>query len=292
MNTEEFIAKAKSIHGDRYDYSKTVYHYRIPVTIICRVHGEFQSRYDGHIGSKMSGCRKCYNDSLGSNKDEFIKKAKKIHGDTYSYENFDYKSAVIKSSVTCREHGDFKITPAGHLIGGGCPKCRKKKQTSNTHDFVMKASLVHNNKYDYSKTLYVGSNEYVKITCPEHGDFEKTPDNHIHKTRPQGCPKCNEYRGYRDCLPGYLYLFVTKDNKFCKIGISNNPRLRIKRLEKSTPFEFSVLDIRKINDGSKAREWERLFHSCFDSANFTGFDGCTEWFIYDEKIRIWYEYVG
>ena len=43
MNTENFIKKAKSIHGNEYDYSKTIYkgsHEKIIVT--CKIHGDFE----------------------------------------------------------------------------------------------------------------------------------------------------------------------------------------------------------------------------------------------------------
>lgn len=43
VTTEEFIEKAKKIHGDRYDYSLVDYvRANIPVKIICKVHGVFE----------------------------------------------------------------------------------------------------------------------------------------------------------------------------------------------------------------------------------------------------------
>jgi len=42
MTTEEFIKKAKKVHGDKYDYSKSVYTgYNNKITIICPIHGEY-----------------------------------------------------------------------------------------------------------------------------------------------------------------------------------------------------------------------------------------------------------
>jgi hypothetical protein len=50
LTTEEFIAKAKAVHGDRYDYSKVEYvDYRAIVSIICSKHGEFWQRPDIHL---------------------------------------------------------------------------------------------------------------------------------------------------------------------------------------------------------------------------------------------------
>lgn len=50
------------------------------------------------------------------------------------------------------------------------------------------AKQVHNNFYDYSKVVCLGSKKKVVITCPLHGDFSQTPYCHI--TRKQGCSKC------------------------------------------------------------------------------------------------------
>ena len=291
MNTEEFIAKARLVHGDRYDYSKTVYHYRNLVTITCKIHGDFQIRYDHHIGKKRGGCRQCFFDSVRGTKEGFIAKARLVHGDRYDYSKFEYVNAQTKSIIICPKHGEFTHTPASHLDKCGCPTCRRIRQRIPLSQFVEKAKSIHNNKYDYSKAVYSGSNEYLKIICPEHGVFEKTPDNHCHKTRPQGCPKCVEYFGYRDILPGYLYLFLSDDSKFIKIGISNNPKKRIKKLKKSTPFDFNVLEIVKFNDGSEARKWERMFHKMYQSAELSGFDGCTEWFKYDKAVADWYRWL-
>ena len=55
-------------------------------------------------------------------------------------------------------------------------------------DFINKANLIHNNKYDYSKVEYVNSSTKVCIICPKHGEFWQTPRSHLIG---QGCPLCN-----------------------------------------------------------------------------------------------------
>ena len=46
-------------------------------------------------------------------------------------------------------------------------------------DFISKANKVHNNKYDYSKVVYVNSQTKVIIVCPTHGEFEQKANNHL-----------------------------------------------------------------------------------------------------------------
>lgn len=48
--TEEFIAKARQIHGNKYDYSKVEYEKNdIQVCIICPIHGEFWQTPKNHL---------------------------------------------------------------------------------------------------------------------------------------------------------------------------------------------------------------------------------------------------
>lgn len=56
--TKEFIGKARKIHNGRYDYSIVDYeHGKIPVCIICPIHGEFWQKPTIHTQGK--GCPKC-----------------------------------------------------------------------------------------------------------------------------------------------------------------------------------------------------------------------------------------
>ncbi len=54
-------------------------------------------------------------------------------------------------------------------------------------EFIEKANIVHNNKFDYSKVEYVNNHTKVCIICPEHGEFWQTPKLHL---RGDGCKKC------------------------------------------------------------------------------------------------------
>lgn len=59
LTTEEFVQKAKEIHGDKYDYSKVDYkNYTTTVEIFCKVHGYFNQTPDIHL-NQGSGCPKC-----------------------------------------------------------------------------------------------------------------------------------------------------------------------------------------------------------------------------------------
>ena len=129
-NTEEFLTKANLIHGDKYDYSLVDYvKSSIKVKIICPIHGVFEQTPNNHLKGK--GCQKCGVDKTRilkqSNREEFVTKADKIHGDKYDYSLVEYKHCMKKIKIICPEHGVFEQSPNNHLSGRGCPICKREK---------------------------------------------------------------------------------------------------------------------------------------------------------------------
>ena len=118
--------------------------------------------------------------------EDFIVKAIKVHGNHYDYSKVNYVNAKTKITIICPIHGEFEQLPYSHLNGSGCPFCYGSFKSTDI-DFIKKSNKVHNNKYDYSKVNYINNNTKVIIICPEHGEFEQKPSNHI---MGQGCPKC------------------------------------------------------------------------------------------------------
>ena len=58
LSTQDFVQRAKTVHGDRYDYSATEYqNYRQRLQINCPRHGEFSQYPSIHLGG--SGCQRC-----------------------------------------------------------------------------------------------------------------------------------------------------------------------------------------------------------------------------------------
>lgn len=121
---EKFINNAISVHGDRYDYSKVEYvNAQTPVTIICPDHGEFEQKPTVHYNLK-GGCPACNGGKL-SNKENFIKKSRQVHGDRYDYSRVNYVNNVTKVEIICPEHGSFWQLPKTHKRGRGCHKCHR-----------------------------------------------------------------------------------------------------------------------------------------------------------------------
>ena len=194
--TEQFIEEARMVHGNKYDYSKAEYtNAHEKICIICPKHGEFWQVASKHVTHKKSGCPKCAIEQQTLTTNDFVRKARMVHGNKYDYSKVEYKSSCQKVCIICPKHGEFWQTPNNHLEGKGCYYCGivriKQSLLSNTEEFIEKAKSIHGNKYDYSKVKYEHNQKKVCIICPEHGEFWQTPNNHIGNDNKCGCPKCN-----------------------------------------------------------------------------------------------------
>ena len=174
ITKDMFLSKAKEIHGDKYDYSKVNYvDYHTPVTIICPIHGEFQQTPLDHL---RSDCKKCSTEKraemISLTTEEFIKRAREVHGDKYDYSKSVYTGYNNKITIICPVHGEFEQRASSHLEGYGCNLCICDAKRLTKDRFVELARKVHGDKYDYSKVEYTNNKSKVTIVCPIHGEFE------------------------------------------------------------------------------------------------------------------------
>lgn len=123
--------------------------------------------------------------------EEFIQKAKAIHGDKYDYSKVEYVNTITKVSIVCPVHGEFLQSPKKHLYGQGCSKCHHislaNRFSLGQDEFIKRANLIHNNFYDYNEVDYINVHTHVKIICPSHGMFKQAPASHL---KGHGCPVC------------------------------------------------------------------------------------------------------
>lgn len=185
---EEFIQQCSKITSD-YDLSESIYNgSRSKVKIICKYHGEFFITPHDLFSGK--GCKKCGKEraalKITQTKDQFLDKAMKIHNNKYTYLLNDSKIRQAKIIIVCPYHGNFAQEPSSHLMGRGCQICAGNK-LSTIDIFVMKSAIIHNDKYDYSESNYIGNHIKISIICKKHGKFNQTPAHHLSGS---GCPTC------------------------------------------------------------------------------------------------------
>jgi hypothetical protein len=190
LNKDIFIKRANDIHCNKFNYDlvqfKTVHDF---ITIQCPIHGCFEQKAYSHL--KGVGCKQCGHARSAERRktthDDFIKKAKEIHGDKYDYSFVNYTHSNVPVKIICKIHGEFDQTPKSHLRAQGCPTCNMGGRLSRG-EFIKRAKEIHGGKYDYSLVNYTHSKVPVTIICKIHGEFNQTPESHI-KQR-SGCQSC------------------------------------------------------------------------------------------------------
>ena len=150
ISVDEFIKRANEKHNNKYDYSKVVYNtLKDKVCIICQIHGEFFQSANSHL--HCNGCPKCgliktiKAQTLTTN--EFIKRAKMVHGDKYDYSKVEYKNLETKVCIVCPIHGEFWQRPGCHLNNKGCPICKSSKLEREISLFLEENNIEYKIQY-------------------------------------------------------------------------------------------------------------------------------------------------
>ena len=186
-DTNRFIFESKKMHGDEYDYSKTVFKNMNTKVILLKNGIEYLQNPSKHLmGRKPERVR-----ILRSNTD-FIDDARSIWGYKYDYSLVDYKGSHIEVLI---KYDDviYRQKPVLHLLGYNC----ERDIIKNQEDFLRKCYDKHGDKYDYSLVEYTGSQIY-----------EQKAGAHIHssglvekvilkKTTKQFIKESNEIHNFR-----------------------------------------------------------------------------------------------
>lgn len=299
LTQDEFLEKAREVHGDKYDYSLVNYINKTEkVKIICKKHGVFEQSPYSHL--RNFNCKKCSTE-IGRlktvyTKEQFIDKATAIHGDLYSYENSEYINDATNIEILCKVHGVFLQTPNNHVKGKGCVLCGHHKakvlRAKTNEDFKEEASKVHNNFYNYDKVNYVNWNEDVIITCPNHGDFKQRAGTHLNKS---GCTECireldfrkrSHYITLAEKAQIYLVKLSNEEEQFYKIGKtinSTSQRFSGKRM----PYTVEIIH-EYIDDILKIYDLEIKLHKLYKKYKYLPnirFKGYTECYTLELPIQ-------
>jgi len=151
---EQVINEFRQVHGNKYDYSLITEYknnsQKLP--IICHEkdengneHGIFYQTANKHFISKH-GCPKCANELNGKRKrlttEQFIERAKAIHGDKYDYSKTKYVDYETPLTIICPVHGEFQQTPEAHLAHCGCPICNSSHLEDEMRQFLKKNHIL------------------------------------------------------------------------------------------------------------------------------------------------------
>lgn len=147
---------------------------------------------------------------------------------------------------------------AANLIKGKHPSIRSA--INKTDCFVKRSNIKHNNKYNYTKVVYLKSNSKIIITCKEHGDFHQLPENHLFGS---GCSICakievnkkvnHSWKWENMCKSknikeGYFYILKCKsiNEEFYKIGVTIDVKRRYPS-KGHLPYDYDLIIYHKGN---------------------------------------------
>lgn len=245
LDIEDYFKRVNQFHGNKYDYSKVVLNkIADKIKIICPEHGVFEQFANNHL---RSGCARC---ARISNTKDFILKAKKIHGEKFDYSNVDYKNNKTKIKIICPKHGGFDILPPNHLRSkNGCKICADESYIKDNIKFISEANIIHENKYDYSKTIYEGCIKKITIICHKHGEFKQTPNNHLNGS---GCPNCKNSKGENKIIT-----FFKKYN----IPFLKEYKFKTCKNKRPLPFDFYLPDYNLLIEFDGLQHFKPIFGS-------------------------------
>lgn len=236
LSVDERMSQAKSVHGDRYDYSDwpTEVNAKTLVTTLCRVCGQkWRHNIDNHIRGK--GCPNCKSYNSVENKKRIMNEnnerhknkcadiIKRLGQDSCNYDKLvlPFRMKVV-CEFECKTHGEFLTTPYNHFIKGtSCPACVSlEMKSANMFGFEkwqVFLTTIHNN-YNFRRHE-CGSNtakDKIYATCKIHGEWTTSIDS----LKNSGCPACKGQ--------SQTYLYVNHvENGFLKFGIASDIDKRI-----------------------------------------------------------------
>ena len=258
------------LFGDRYDYTNTIVSsMKDIIEIKCKKHGIFVQKIDYHLSGY--GCQLCgldrVKEKLSLTTEEFIKRAKKVHNNIYSYDKAVYINDNIPVIVTCTEHGDFDQLPSVHVRNkGGCKICSSitngKNKRVGKEEFIKRSLETHETVYGYDNIPeHVTSHDRVHIICPTHGEF--TQISQVHYTG-ANCPICvRENQAniaiYSDKPTFLYYVRITYDDQILyKIGITIRGVVKRFYSELRKGYVIDILHQELFNTGFDAFYKEQL----------------------------------
>ena len=211
MTLEEVEAKARLVHGNKYRYLRlrSTKAGRM-LDLVCPEHGEITQNMFYHV--KGHGCNLCGNKKIQeSNRDtleQFVAKAREIHGDTYEYLSLDYSSRYTKIRFNCPTHGEQIQSTNTHLSAeAGCYWCGSARggeaNRTGPEDFKQKSTDRHGDKYTYEGLSFEDGDTYTRYSCPSHGQVRQLAWSHL---KGSGCRKCGHEKvieGLRDSLESF-----------------------------------------------------------------------------------------
>lgn len=224
LGIEGFIARAREIHGDRYDYptDQDYQSNKDKMRIICKDHGQFTQKANSHLTGK--GCVYCRNASNVAAFKSVMEKTKsgilnrlKSKNKKLTYDTSTYEGMHNPMKVTCVVHGDFYPTPSNLLKGSGCPGCvgqqSKGERDVATFLSIFTPVITRDRKILKPKELdiYLPDHNIAIEYCGEYWHSLKSEEQ-VREGR------LNHYRKYINCKEKGIRLITIYESEWLERG--------------------------------------------------------------------------
>jgi hypothetical protein len=175
---------------------------------------------------------------------QFVEKLKFIQPNLKVLSN--YYNSYTKINVSDQHNIIYSVVP-NELLRNSSPNIRSALDKNLA--FKALANNKHNNKYNYNLVNYKNDKTKISIKCFIHGNFEQRPVDHLVGNGCLKCAKENHPGGYASIYKyssnteTYIYLFecYNEKEKFYKVGLSLNPKLRIHNI----PYKINIIGVSK-----------------------------------------------
>lgn len=183
LTTAEFINRSYTKHGNKYDYSLSVFvNSTTKIKIICPIHGIFEQLPHAHMSGM--GCKLCFKKPEKFDYTGFYEKMVAVNGNLYEYDHLPIHSSTQLINIKCKRHGLFAMKAISHAKGRGCKKCKDEDKKYRLNVDTIKNRIL--------ASLTVGITlknitDKVELVCDKHGLYYKTIKEH----RNTKCPQCS-----------------------------------------------------------------------------------------------------
>lgn len=210
LTTEEFIARAKTVHGDKYYYGCSIYSYaNAPIKISCPVHGIFYQKASGHLWGY--GCPKCANEQ----------QRRKVYGvgiKDITCSNVKYYTLWKMILRRCYCEDSLIRNPAYK----GCSVCDEWLTLSNFKSWFENPNNGYVEGYHLDKDLFIkGNRQYSPTSCcflPHELNALLTSRRNFRGKYPIGVSiRNNKFQAHLDAhkdTGGYLGVYDTPEEAF------------------------------------------------------------------------------
>ena len=202
---------------------------------------------------------------------EWVQRAKEVHKNAYNYCNSTYVNKRTKIIIKCNTcNTTFNQWPTDHINGCGCSKCALSvgNPKYTTKNFIEKATVIFDNKYNYSNVLFTNIEDKIEIRCNTCNEvYYQKASSHIGGHH--ACPCHITYSGgFKINKPALLYYLSINNGELFKIGITNRTVQ-----ERFLPYELKSIEIVRIlefSNGKDALKEEQRILSEFSEYKYVG----------------------